>query len=130
MTSCSQQKTLKFYVNRIKKNVFEIMSSLIAFSRPTKIRYFQDQSAQFRARFQRRCVITNKEATMATGTVKWFNPQKGFGFIQPEGGGNDVFVHISAVSAAGLQTLNDGQKISYEISMERGKESATNLKAA
>ncbi len=67
---------------------------------------------------------------MATGTVKWFNPQKGFGFIQPEGGGNDVFVHISAVSAAGLQTLNDGQKISYEISMERGKESATNLKAA
>lgn len=67
---------------------------------------------------------------MATGTVKWFNPTKGFGFIQPDEGGNDVFVHISAVQAAGLQGLNDGQKISYEITSERGKEAATNLKAA
>ncbi|HRJ12906.1 MAG TPA: cold-shock protein [Alphaproteobacteria bacterium] len=67
---------------------------------------------------------------MATGTVKWFNATKGFGFIQPDEGGNDVFVHISAVQGAGMQGLNEGQKISYEITTERGKESATNLKAA
>lgn len=66
---------------------------------------------------------------MATGTVKWFNPQKGFGFIQPDGGGKDVFVHISAVEAAGLRTLNEGQKVSYDIVTEKGKESAGNLKA-
>jgi len=71
-----------------------------------------------------------KEANMAQGTVKWFNPQKGFGFIQPEDGGKDVFVHISAVEAAGLRSLNEGQKVSYEIANERGKDSATNLKAA
>lgn len=65
---------------------------------------------------------------MATGTVKWFNTQKGFGFIKPDDGGTDVFVHASAVEAAGLQGLKDGQKISYDITTERGKESATNLK--
>lgn len=67
---------------------------------------------------------------MATGTVKWFNPAKGFGFIQPEDGSGDVFVHISAVEKAGLRTLNEGQRISYEITSERGKNSATNLKEA
>ena len=67
---------------------------------------------------------------MATGTVKWFNAQKGYGFIQPEGGGRDVFVHISAVQKAGLQTLNENQKVSYEVVSERGKESAANLKPA
>ena len=66
---------------------------------------------------------------MATGTVKWFNSQKGFGFIQPDGGGKDVFVHISAVERAGLRTLNEGQKISYDIQNERGKDAAVNLKA-
>jgi CspA family cold shock protein len=65
---------------------------------------------------------------MATGTVKWFNAQKGFGFIKPDDGGTDVFVHASAVEAAGLPGLNDGQKVSYDITTERGKESATNLK--
>lgn len=65
---------------------------------------------------------------MATGTVKWFNAQKGFGFIVPDGGGGDVFVHISAVQRAGLQTLNDGQKISYEVVMQKGKNAADNLK--
>ncbi len=65
---------------------------------------------------------------MASGTVKWFNAQKGFGFIQPDGGGKDVFVHISAVERAGLQSLNDGQKISYEVQNERGKDAAVNLK--
>ncbi|KFG67615.1 MULTISPECIES: cold-shock protein [Microvirga] len=66
---------------------------------------------------------------MATGTVKWFNETKGYGFIQPDNGGKDVFVHISAVERAGLRSLQDGQKISYEIEQDRrsGKESATNL---
>jgi cold shock protein len=67
---------------------------------------------------------------MAVGTVKWFNPQKGFGFILPENGGADVFVHISAVEQAGLTTLNDGQKVSFDVGQDRrGKTSAINLKA-
>lgn len=65
---------------------------------------------------------------MATGTVKWFNAQKGFGFIVPDDGGKDVFVHVSAVQRAGLQTLNDGQKISYEVVMQKGKNAADNLR--
>lgn len=65
---------------------------------------------------------------MATGTVKWFNPDKGFGFIQPENGGKDVFVHISAVTEAGLKTLNEGQVIEFDIVESRGKEAAGNLK--
>ncbi len=64
---------------------------------------------------------------MANGTVKWFNATKGFGFIQPEAGGADVFVHISAVERAGLRGLNDGQKVSYELATEKGKTSAVNL---
>ena len=67
---------------------------------------------------------------MANGTVKWFNPTKGYGFIQPEQGGNDVFVHISAVQNAGLQGLNEGQKVSYELESNKGKTSAVNLKLA
>lgn len=67
---------------------------------------------------------------MATGTVKWFNPTKGFGFIKPDEGKQDVFVHISAVQAAGLKMLEENDKISYELKEERGKESATNLKMA
>lgn len=67
---------------------------------------------------------------MASGTVKWFNSQKGYGFIQPEDGGNDVFVHISAVERAGLRTLNEGQRISYETETGRnGKIAAVNLQA-
>jgi cold shock protein len=65
---------------------------------------------------------------MPTGTVKWFNPTKGYGFIQPRGGGNDVFVHISAVERAGLSNLNDGQAIEFELASNRGKTSAENLK--
>ena len=64
---------------------------------------------------------------MATGTVKWFNAQKGFGFIEPNDGGKDVFVHMSALERAGLSSLKEGQKIKYEIARERGKESAANL---
>jgi len=66
---------------------------------------------------------------MANGTVKWFNSTKGYGFIQPENGGNDVFVHISAVERAGLTGLNDDQKVTFELETGRnGKESATDLK--
>ena len=67
---------------------------------------------------------------MATGTVKWFNAQKGFGFIQPQDGSKDVFVHITAVQAAGLNGLDEGQKVSFEVVKERGKEAAANLKLA
>ncbi len=67
---------------------------------------------------------------MAIGTVKWFNPDKGFGFIQPESGVNDVFVHVSAVEAAGMGTLTEGQRVSYDVVTERGKTAAGNLKAA
>ena len=66
---------------------------------------------------------------MATGTVKWFNATKGYGFIMPEDGGKDVFVHITAVQAAGLRSLTEGQKLAFEVSMERGKAAATELKA-
>ncbi|MEI9965492.1 MAG: cold-shock protein [Caulobacteraceae bacterium] len=65
---------------------------------------------------------------MANGTVKWFNSTKGFGFIQPEEGGKDVFVHISAVERAGLRGLNEGQRVSYELQNERGRTAAVNLK--
>ena len=61
---------------------------------------------------------------MATGTVKWFNPQKGFGFIEPSDGGKDVFVHISAVERAGLSSLKEGQRVKYEIARDRGEDSS------
>ena len=67
---------------------------------------------------------------MATGTVKWFNPEKGFGFIVPDDGGKDVFVHISAVEEAGMKTLDEGQKLEFDLQENRGKEAAGNLKAA
>lgn len=67
---------------------------------------------------------------MSTGTVKWFNPNKGYGFIEPDDGGKDIFVHISAVEAAGIDRLNDGQKVSFEIVESRGKEAAGDLKLA
>ncbi len=67
---------------------------------------------------------------MATGTVKWFNPSKGFGFIEPESGGADVFVHASAVEKAGMGTLTEGQRVEYDVVEERGKSAAGNLKEA
>ncbi|MBV9116507.1 MAG: cold-shock protein [Acetobacteraceae bacterium] len=67
---------------------------------------------------------------MATGTVKWFNPQKGYGFIQPSDGSRDVFVHVSAVERAGLATLQEGQRLSFDLEPgQRGKTSAVNLRA-
>lgn len=70
--------------------------------------------------------------TMTTGTVKWFNPAKGFGFIQPDNGGPDVFVHISAVERAGMASLNEGQKLGYELERDQrsGKTSAGQLQSA
>jgi CspA family cold shock protein len=65
---------------------------------------------------------------VATGTLKWFNPTKGYGFVQPQGGGKDVFVHISAVARAALSTLNDGAVIEYELVVNKSKESAENIK--
>jgi CspA family cold shock protein len=73
------------------------------------------------ASFKGRCKV-------ATGTVKWFNATKGYGFIQPDGGGKDVFVHISAVEKAGYTSLTDGAKVSFDVVANRGKESAENLK--
>jgi len=67
---------------------------------------------------------------MATGTVKWFNPTKGYGFIQPSDGGNDIFVHISALQNSGIQRLDEGQNVSYDLEENRGKTSAINLKLA
>lgn len=67
---------------------------------------------------------------MATGTVKWFNSTKGFGFIQPDSGGADVFVHITAVEQAGLRGLNEGQKVSYELVESKGRTSAGNLRVS
>lgn len=67
---------------------------------------------------------------MKTGTVKWFNETKGYGFIQPENGGPDVFVHISSLEKAGLNNLKEGQKVSYDLSTNKGKKAADNLKLA
>jgi CspA family cold shock protein len=67
---------------------------------------------------------------MANGIVKWFNPMKGYGFIQPDQGGSDAFVHISALEHAGLSTLNEGARISYDLATEKGKTSAVNLQLA
>src|SRR5690242_275588 len=73
-----------------------------------------------------------KDFTMSVGTVKWFNPAKGFGFIQPEDGSKDVFVHISAVERSGIGNLSEGQKVSFDVERDAksGKSSATNLKTA
>jgi cold shock protein len=72
--------------------------------------------------------VSKRELDVATGTVKWFNPTKGYGFIQPDNGGKDVFVHISAVERAGLSSLNEGAKVSYEEKENRGKMSAESLR--
>src|ERR1022692_498694 len=73
-------------------------------------------------------VVIPRRSSMPQGTVKWFNPTKGYGFIQPQEGGKDVFVHISAVERAGLSTLNEGQTVQFELVENRGKTSAENLK--
>src|SRR5258705_9677686 len=84
--------------------------------------------AQFSAGYTTNMFGFDLRQGQATGTVKWFNPAKGFGFIQPDSGGKDVFVHISAVEKASLNTLNEGAKVSYEEKENRGKTSAENLR--
>jgi cold shock protein len=74
------------------------------------------------------CFESLRRLDVAIGTVKWFNATKGYGFIQPDNGGKDIFVHISAVERAGLSSLNEGAKVSYEVVANRGKESAENLR--
>src|SRR5262249_43305938 len=78
--------------------------------------------------YVRRGNILSEQTKMPTGTVKWFNATKGYGFIQPQGGGKDVFVHISAVERAGLSNLNEGQAIEFELVSNRGKTAAENLR--
>ena len=73
-------------------------------------------------------MTANQESNVATGIVKWFNATKGYGFIAPQGGGKDVFVHISAVERAGLSTLNEGITVDYEVVSNKGKEAAENLR--
>lgn len=87
--------------------------------------------ANVRKRWQSQSEAPRETTAMATGTVKWFNATKGFGFIQPDEGGTDVFVHISAVERAGIRDLNEGQKISYDVVADKrsGKSSADNLKS-
>jgi CspA family cold shock protein len=80
--------------------------------------------------FQTPIGVFKRRPDMATGTVKFFNSQKGFGFIQPQDGGADVFVHISAVERAGMSNLNEGQKLTYDVVSERGKLAAANLQNA
>lgn len=82
------------------------------------------------ARGRTACPTLSTEAILALGTVKWFNAQKGFGFIQPSDGGKDVFVHISAVERAGLNGLREGQKVRFEVVTERGKQAADHLSLA
>jgi CspA family cold shock protein len=101
-------------------------------TRPFLGRSFQvihnTQIVRFRARFVRGILLWRP--TMAIGTVKFFNSAKGFGFIEPESGEKDVFVHVSALESAGMDTLNEGQRVSYDVTTERGKLAASNLKAA
>jgi CspA family cold shock protein len=84
--------------------------------------------AQCRDRRSTATTVFSKSADVASGTVKWFNGQKGYGFIAPDGGGKDVFVHISAVEKAGLSSLAEGAKVTFDIVANRGKESAENLR--
>jgi CspA family cold shock protein len=83
-----------------------------------------------RAALASRPFVFSKRIDMSIGTVKWFNVQKGYGFIQPQDASKDVFVHISALERAGIDQLREGQKVSYEIQQDRGKPSAVNLKLA
>jgi len=100
-------------------------------SRPERTSPSKIESTAGRAFVRRFFNIAMKGFVMTTGTVKWFNSTKGFGFIQPDNGGPDVFVHISAVERAGMRTLDKDQRVSYELETDnRGKTSAVNLQAA
>jgi CspA family cold shock protein len=100
----------------------------VASTCPEQYLWLASTSCQSGNSCYRRDAKSKSETNVASGTVKWFNPTKGYGFIQPQGGGKDVFVHISAVERAGLSTLNEGQQLDYEIVANRGRDSAENLK--
>jgi CspA family cold shock protein len=107
------------------------LESTVAVPRGRPCAFCRDSACDRRLAFRRPQAILHSQLGdrhMALGTVKWFNSQKGYGFIQPQGGGQDVFVHISAVERAGLSSLNEGQQLEYEIVTDRGKQSAGNLK--
>jgi cold shock protein len=106
-----------------KFGITKIASTDIWHGFPTKLTMFRRSVyAEFNDQEMR------KDKDMATGTVKWFNPTKGFGFIEPDGGGKDAFVHITAVEASGLTSLNEGQRVQYELEAGRnGKEAATKI---
>jgi CspA family cold shock protein len=98
--------------------------------RRAKLAIFFPEKRDFDGALARKRHLSMKEAPMATGTVKWFNAQKGFGFIAPDGGGTDAFVHISALERAGINDLQEGQKVSFELVADRksGKMAAEGLK--
>ena len=115
-------------------NPFNVRSSLataIACSSSFAVQHFRPETALSFAGILSpsfRVFDSMWRVDVATGTVKWFNSTKGYGFIQPDGGGKDVFVHISAVEKAGFSSLAEGAKVSYEIVSDRGKQSAGNLR--
>lgn len=124
---------LLFRPEQRKRLPFERSICLVERAEPAPLPKTSLKSDYARAKVVRahRALAHLGETQMSTGTVKWFNATKGFGFIQPDDGGNDVFVHISAVERAGMGSLNEGQKLSYEAKVDsmRGKTSAENLRA-
>jgi CspA family cold shock protein len=124
---------LLYRVRWLKRRAFEQTFCLVDRALPASFPKTSLKSDQARAEVVRahRAFAHFGEDKMTTGTVKWFNATKGFGFIAPDDGGNDVFVHISAVERAGMGSLNEGQKLSFESKVDsmRGKTSAENLRA-
>jgi CspA family cold shock protein len=122
------------YVNFVETKFSVLPCCAAPFGRltmhPPKLGCFDRLKRQPLGRIPTQAAHDAKGATMATGTVKFFNTQKGFGFITPSDGSKDVFVHISAVERAGMSTLNEGQRLTYEIVTERGKQAASNLQNA
>jgi CspA family cold shock protein len=120
------------YVALVENQVFGFAllrrPDLGAYQVTPKTRTFRSHEHLCASQLEAACNARN--AIMATGTVKFFNTQKGFGFITPSDGSRDVFVHISAVERAGMSTLNEGQRLTYEVVTERGKQAASNLQNA
>jgi CspA family cold shock protein len=130
--SCIDNQLLAFGRNITQDARTIFVLACLSATRPFPGRSFQvihnTQIVRFRARFVRGILLWRPK--MAIGTVKFFDSGKGFGFIQPESGDKDVFVHVSAVQGAGMDTLTEGQRVSYDVVTERGKLAAGNLEAA